>query len=232
MYYCLSKAEGFFTQWRSSEKCVMYPAGKLIALPLRWVHKGMMFWVKSQKRVNIFRKSKILMFLHRKMMNRKDPKLCGFKGMFLPMSVVLDQAWNTWSEWVVLAPKHKWLSRTMTNPLERIEIFLIIHIESILGVQDYCTWLHTRLLHLIKFIQVYGYSLRKILCLLESSPTASRSSPHWGDVSGKSQQEESLTSSSRTHESVLLQPYVHCWVTNLTLSYWQLFFSTASPFPF
>lgn len=50
----------------------MYPAGKLIALPLRWVRKGTMFWVKSQKRVNIFRKSKVLMFLHRKMMNRKD----------------------------------------------------------------------------------------------------------------------------------------------------------------
>lgn len=50
----------------------MYPAGKLIALPLRWVHKGTMFWVKSQKRVNIFRKSKVLMFLNRKMMNRKD----------------------------------------------------------------------------------------------------------------------------------------------------------------
>lgn len=152
--------------------------------------------------------------------------------MFLLMSIVLDQAWNIWSGWVVLAPKHKWLSRIMKNPHERIKMFLMVHVESILGVQDYGIWLSTRLLYLIKFIQVYGYSLRKIFCLIESTPTASRSSPHWEDVSGKSQQEGIPTSSSRTQESVLLQPYIHCWVTTPTLSYWQLVFSTAFSFLF
>lgn len=99
--YCLSKTESFFlyTVRLIFQMFAAYPSGKLIT-PLTWLHKGTMFWMKSQRKVNIvFKRGKVLtLFFYRKMMNWKENQnqnSMHSRGIFLPILVVLDQAWNT-----------------------------------------------------------------------------------------------------------------------------------------
>lgn len=56
-----------------------------------------MFWMKSQRKVNIvFKRGKVLtLFFYRKMMNRKENQnqnSMDSTGIYLPILVVLDQA--------------------------------------------------------------------------------------------------------------------------------------------